>query len=99
MPTGGYLIAVSRGGIVDETALIDALQSGHLAGAGLDVCETEPLPHDSPLWTLPNVLISPHLAGSSPQKERRCVEILAENLKRFGRGEPLTNVVDKRLGY
>jgi phosphoglycerate dehydrogenase-like enzyme len=99
MPPGGYVIAVSRGGIIDETALIASLQSGHLAGAGLDVCEKEPLPADSPLWELPNVVISPHLAGSSSQKERRCVEILVDNLGRFGRGEPLVNVVDKQLGY
>lgn len=99
MPQGGYVIAVSRGGIVDEDALIDALERGHLAGAGLDVCEREPLPAESRLWTLPNVVLSPHLAGSSAQKERRCVEILVENLRRFGQGEPLVNVVDKQLGY
>jgi phosphoglycerate dehydrogenase-like enzyme len=99
MPTGGFVVAVSRGGIIEEGALIAALQSGHLAGAGLDVCEREPLPQDSPLWDLPNVIISPHLAGSSTQKERRCVEILAENLRRFGQGQPLINVVDKQLGY
>ncbi|GIW03745.1 MAG: hydroxyacid dehydrogenase [Thermomicrobiales bacterium] len=99
MKPDAYLITVSRGGIIDEAALVKAMQSGHLAGAGIDVTEREPLPPDSPLWDLPNVIITPHLAGSSAQKERRCVEILRENLLRYQRGEPLINVVDKRAGY
>jgi phosphoglycerate dehydrogenase-like enzyme len=99
MKPDAYLIVVSRGGIVDEDALATAMQAGHLAGAGIDVTEREPLPADSPLWELPNVILTPHLAGSSFQKERRCVEVLRENLLRFGRGEPLINVVDKRAGY
>jgi phosphoglycerate dehydrogenase-like enzyme len=99
MKSDAYLIVVSRGGIVDEEALASAMRSGHLAGAGLDVTEQEPLPKDSPLWDLPNVIITPHLAGSSHQKERRCVEVLRENLLRLGRGEPLMNLVDKRAGY
>jgi phosphoglycerate dehydrogenase-like enzyme len=99
MKPNAYLIVVSRGGIVDEAALAAAMQSGHLAGAGIDVTEQEPLPKDSPLWDLPNVIITPHLAGSSYQKERRCVEVLRENLLRSSRGEPLINLVDKRAGY
>ena len=99
MKEDAYLVVVSRGGIVDEAALASSMHSGHLAGAGIDVTEREPLPVDSPLWDLPNVIITPHLAGSSHQKERRCVEVLRENLLRFGRGEPLINVVDKRAGY
>ncbi|HEY8447446.1 MAG TPA: D-2-hydroxyacid dehydrogenase [Thermomicrobiales bacterium] len=99
MKPDAYLIVVSRGGIIDEAALAKAMQAGHLAGAGLDVTEREPLPAESPLWDLPNVIITPHLAGSSAQKERRCVEILRENLLRYQRGEPLINVVDKRAGY
>jgi phosphoglycerate dehydrogenase-like enzyme len=99
MKKDAYLIVVSRGGIVDEDALAAAMKSGHLAGAGIDVAEREPLPADSPLWDLPNIIITPHLAGSSYQKERRCVEVLRENLLRFGRGEPLINVVDKRAGF
>jgi phosphoglycerate dehydrogenase-like enzyme len=99
MKPDAYLIVVSRGGIVDEDALATAMQAGHLAGAGIDVAEREPLPVDSPLWDLPNVIITPHLAGSSYQKERRCVEVLRENLLRYGRGEPLINLVDKRAGY
>ncbi len=94
-----YLIVVSRGGIVDETALAEALRGGKLAGAGLDVTEVEPLPADSPLWDAPNLVITPHTAGASTEKERRCVEILCDNLTRFANGEPLVNVVNKRLGY
>jgi len=99
MRSGAYLIVVSRGGIVDEDALITALQQQQIAGAALDVTEHEPLPPTSPLWGLPNVIITPHLAGASSPKERRCVEILRENLLRFANGEALLNVVDKRRGY
>ncbi len=99
MRRDAYLIIVSRGGIVEENALADALRSNHLAGAALDVTEQEPLPPGCPLWELPNVIITPHLAGASGPKERRCVEILRDNLIRYARGEPLLNVVDKRLGY
>jgi phosphoglycerate dehydrogenase-like enzyme len=99
MKPDAYLIVVSRGGIVDEAALADALQSGRLAGAGLDVAETEPLGPESPLWDAPNLVITPHTAGDSSEKERRCVEILRENLLRYTRGEPLLNVVDKQRGY
>jgi phosphoglycerate dehydrogenase-like enzyme len=99
MKPDAYLIVVSRGGIVDEEALAAALHAGRLAGAGLDVTEIEPLPAESPLWDAPNLLITPHTAGDSSEKERRCVEILRENLQRFARGETLLNVVDKRRGY
>lgn len=99
MPKGSIVIAVSRGGIIDEPALADALSSGHLWGAGLDVNEIEPVPEDSPFWDMPNVLMSHHLAGSSWQKERRCVEILAENVRRMQDGEDLINVVDKKAGF
>ena len=99
MKASGYLIVVSRGGIVDEAALAAALGRGHLAGAALDVTEVEPLPEDSPLWDAPRLILTPHLAGASDEKERRCVEILRDNLLRFAAGEPLLNVVDKKLGY
>jgi D-3-phosphoglycerate dehydrogenase len=99
MKPGSYIVAVSRGGIIDEAALAAALQSGHLAGAGLDVAEAEPLPESSPLWELPNVILTPHLAGSSSQKERRCVEVLRENILRLQRGDELTNLVNKQLGF
>jgi phosphoglycerate dehydrogenase-like enzyme len=99
MKPDAYLIVVSRGGIVDENALFDALQSGRLAGAGLDVTEVEPLPEESPLWDAPNLVITPHIAGDSVEKERRCVEILRENLQRYASGETLVNVIDKQRGY
>ncbi|MCC6312808.1 MAG: D-2-hydroxyacid dehydrogenase [Thermomicrobiales bacterium] len=99
MQPTAYLIVVSRGGIVDETALADALKNQRLAGAGLDVVETEPLDPANPLWDAPNLVITPHMAGASTEKERRCIEVLRENLLRFHRGEPLLNTVDKRRGY
>jgi phosphoglycerate dehydrogenase-like enzyme len=99
MKPGSYLVAVSRGGIIDEEALLRALEAGRLAGAGLDVAETEPLSELSAFWEHPNVILTPHLAGSSTQKERRCVEILRENILRLQRGDELVNLVDKQLGY
>jgi phosphoglycerate dehydrogenase-like enzyme len=99
MKPGSILIAVSRGGIVEEAALVDALSSGKLAGAGIDVFESEPLGAESPLWEMPNVIITPHLAGSSYQKEARCVGILRENILRLQRGDPLINLVNKQLGF
>ena len=99
MKPDAYLVVVSRGGIVVEDALAAALRSGTLAGAAIDVAEHEPLAADSPLWDAPNLVVTPHMAGASSEKERRCVEILRENLIRFHKGEPLLNLVDKRLGY
>jgi phosphoglycerate dehydrogenase-like enzyme len=99
MKPTAYLLVESRGGIVDEAALVDVLKKGKIAAAGLDVFEQEPLGPDSELWDVPNLIMTPHLAGASIQKDRRCVEILRENLGRFQRGEPLVNLVDKRKGY
>ncbi len=99
MKPTAYLLVESRGGIVDETALLDVLKKGKITAAGLDVFEQEPLGSDSELWDVPNLIMTPHLAGASIQKDRRCVEILRENLERFQRGEPLVNLVDKRKGY
>jgi len=99
MKRDAYLIVVSRGGIVVEDALADALCEGHLAGAALDVTETEPLPADHRLWDVPRLILTPHMAGASARKERRVVEIFCENLVRFQKGEPLQNVVDKTRGY
>ena len=99
MRRDAYLIAISRGGIVEEGALAELLTAGHLAGAALDVTETEPLPADSPLWDVPNLIITPHVAGASGPKERRCVEIFRENLVRYAAGEELVKGVDKRRGY
>jgi len=96
---GSYLLAMSRGGIVDEPALIAALESGHLAGAGLDVTATEPLPAGDPLWTAPNIIITPHNSPTSQLTNDLVWSIFSDNVGRFVRGEPLTNVVDKRLGY
>jgi D-2-hydroxyacid dehydrogenase (NADP+) len=99
MKPTAYLIAISRGGIVDENALATALNSGQIAGAGVDVTEKEPLPAESPLWTARNIIITPHLAGASGPKERRCVQILHDNLVRLANGGELINVVDKKAGY
>lgn len=99
MKDDAYLIAISRGGVVDEDALIATLKSGKLTGVGLDVTEVEPLDTSSELWDFGNVLITPHLAGSSWQKEVRCVDILIDNIGRYQRGEELRNVVNKRAGY
>jgi len=99
MKPTAYFLVESRGGIVDEAALLDVLKKGKIAGAGLDVYEQEPLPSNSELWDVPNLIMTPHLAGSSIQKDRRCVEILRENIGRFQRGESLMNLVDKHKGY
>jgi phosphoglycerate dehydrogenase-like enzyme len=99
MQPGAYLLVMSRGGIVDEAALAAALTEGRLAGAGLDVFASEPLEEDSPLWDAPNAILTPHCSGSSRQTTALAWSIFAENLGRFVRGEPLTNVVDKRRGY
>ena len=96
---GSYLLAMSRGGIVDEPALLEALQSGKLAGAGLDVTATEPLPAGDPLWKAPNVIITPHNSPTSRLTTDLVWSMLADNLGRFERGERLANIVDKRAGY
>ena len=90
---------VGRGGTVDEGALVDALQSGGIAGAALDVFEVEPLPADSPLWAMPNVIVSPHNCGDFEGWEEQVVAVFIDNLGRFTRGEPLRNVVDTTLGF
>lgn len=99
MPRGSYLINIARGKVVDTDALVEALQSGHLAGAGLDVTDPEPLPSDHVLWSVPNVIITPHVAGRSELTGERRTMLLLENLKRFATGAPLLNVVDKKAGY
>lgn len=99
LPDGAFLINVGRGGIVDEAALAAAIESGHLAGAGLDVFEQEPLPPASPLWRLPGVIITPHVGGSSPGFLERAVPFFCENLRRYLMGEPLLNRVDVTRGY
>jgi len=99
IPEGALLINVARGGIVDETALVAALAEGRLRGAALDVTAREPLPEDSPLWGLPNVLITPHVSATSPRFWDRQMELIRTNLRRYFRGEPLVNEVDRAAGY
>lgn len=99
MKPGARLVNIARGALVDEAALVDALQSGRLAGAALDVMETEPLPPGSPLWSMPEVIVTPHTSGVGPRFWERNREQFAGNLRRFLAGEPLENVVDKRSGY
>lgn len=99
MKKTSYLINVSRGKVVQEDKLIRALKEGWIAGAGLDVFETEPLPASSELWRMKNVIITPHLAGATPLYLERLTDIFCENLGRFLKKEPLINVVDKSIGY
>jgi phosphoglycerate dehydrogenase-like enzyme len=96
---GAYLLVVSRGGIVDEPALIAALVEGRLAGAGLDVQSREPLPADDPLWDAPNLILTPHCSGASELTRERVWAITDENVRRFVTGQPLINVCDKRAGF
>lgn len=99
MKPGSYLINIGRGSIIDEEALIDCLREGPLAAAGLDVFETEPLPKESPLWSMENVIITPHASGRHARHPQRTTEIFCGNLKRFITGEPLENTVDLDAGY
>lgn len=99
LPQGAILINVARGQVVVEKDLVAALQSGHLAGAGLDVTEVEPLPLESPLWEMPNVLITPHVGAQSRRRLDDTTMLICENLSRYFKGAPLWNVVDKRLGF
>jgi len=96
LPATAWLINVSRGGLVDEPALLDALRGGRLAGAVLDVVDDEPLPPDSPLWDVPNVMISPHVSGATSQFRD---DLVIENARRYLAGEPLLNPVDPERGY
>lgn len=96
---GAMIYNVGRGAVVDTDALVAALKSGHLGGAGLDVTEPEPLPVDSPLWDLENVLITAHTSGASPRYWERQEALISENLARFLEGRPLRNVVDFEHAY
>ena len=96
---GAFLINSSRGAIVDTDALVEALRTGHLAGAGLDSVDPEPLPPEHPLWDMPNVSNSPHIGGNTDALDRRRFLFVRENLFRFVRGVPLLNVVNKRRGF
>ena len=99
LPRSASLINIGRGASVDEVALVAALNAGELAGAGLDVFETEPLPSDSPLWQMENVIITPHHAGDLDDYAERVAALFLENLARYRAGQTLRNVIDKRLGY
>jgi len=99
MKKTSYLINVGRGKLVQEDKLIKALNEGWIAGAGLDTFEMEPLPRDSDLWRMHNVIITPHIAGATPHYLERLTDIFCENLERFLRNEKLINVVNKTLGY
>jgi D-2-hydroxyacid dehydrogenase (NADP+) len=99
MKPGAYLINVARGGLVDEEALAAALQSGKLAGAGLDATAVEPLPAHSPLWTMPNVIITPHVAPGRDRLAEHMVDFWCENIRRFVEGQELLGMVDRYAGY
>jgi phosphoglycerate dehydrogenase-like enzyme len=99
LPPHCYLVNVGRGALLDEPALIAALQSGQLAGAALDVFVDEPLPADSPLWSLPNVLVAPHCSDHTDGTEQRGLELFLDNLCRFKSGLPVANIVDRVAGY
>ena len=99
MQPNAIVVNVSRGKLVDETALAAALADGRIAGAALDVFEQEPLPAESPLWSMDNVLITPHMAGFRPDHWDAVLELFAENLRRYEAGRPLLNIVNKKAGY
>ena len=96
---GASLINIGRGQLVDDEAVVEALRDGRLGGAALDVFTREPLPADSPYWDLPNVIVTPHMSGAMEDYWTPLVALFAENLRRFEKGEPLVNVVDKAAGY
>lgn len=99
MKPGAILINIARGSIVDEEALIAVLRDGHLGGAALDVFAREPLPADSPLWDLPNVIVSPHSASTVPGENARLTELFCENLRRYLDGRPLLNLFERDRLY
>jgi D-2-hydroxyacid dehydrogenase (NADP+) len=99
MNPNAYIINVSRGAVIDTEALIKALKEGWIAGAGLDVFEQEPLPEDSELWKLDNVVMTPHVSGGTPRYDELAVGVFCDNLRRYLEGKPLRNVVNKKAGY
>ena len=99
MKPNALIINVTRGKIIDEQALLRALKNGYIGGAGLDVTPVEPLPQDSPLWDMPNVIITPHVAGGSPIRMDRTVDLFCDNLERYLVGKPLLSIIDKQKGY
>lgn len=101
MPDGAYIVNVGRGSAIDEEALADNLDNGHIAGAALDVFQTEPLPKNHRLWKTKNLLITPHIAGNMtlPYTKDKNVQMFIEDLKNFAEGKTLRYLVDRKLGY
>jgi phosphoglycerate dehydrogenase-like enzyme len=99
LKSSAWLINVGRGATIDEDALIEALRAGALGGAALDAWVTEPLPTDHPAWDTPNMIVSPHMSGTSAAARPRGLELIIDNVRRFADGEPLTNQVDLSAGY
>ncbi len=99
MKPTSWIVNIARGPIIDEAALIEALAAGRIAGAALDTFTKEPLPPESPLWTLPNVVLTPHTSNSSPKVRERTLALFVENVRRYKAGEPLLNRVDFEVGY
>lgn len=99
MKPDAFLVNIARGQIVDTDALVAALQHGTIGGAGLDVTDPEPLPESSPLWHLPNVILSPHVSGVTGRYSERFTDLFLDNIRRYRAGEPLRNVVDAERGY
>jgi phosphoglycerate dehydrogenase-like enzyme len=95
MKRSAFIINMARGPLIDEAALIEALTSGRIGGAGLDVFDTEPLPADSPLWDAPNTIITPHATPSMPDKTQRSIDMIVENLARYRAGEPMLNAITR----
>jgi phosphoglycerate dehydrogenase-like enzyme len=98
-PNGTFIANISRGGIIDQPALIKALETKQISGAALDVTDPEPLPSDDPLWSAPNVLITPHISGSTTVYAERAFQVLQENLRRRRDGKKFVNEVDRKRGY
>jgi phosphoglycerate dehydrogenase-like enzyme len=99
MRSDAYLVNIARGAVVDHDALVEALGRGAIAGAGLDVFPTEPLPPEDPLWRLPNVILTPHVAGATLHYLDRALVLFIDNFARYRSGQPLRNLVDPKLGY
>lgn len=99
MKDSAIIVNIGRGGTIHEERLIEALKDGTIAGAGLDVVDSEPLDESSPLWALPNVIITAHYSGLTPHYTERILDIFLDNLERYTNGRELRNVVNKRLGY
>jgi phosphoglycerate dehydrogenase-like enzyme len=99
MKPSAYFINVSRGGLVDQEALVRALKDKKIAGAGLDVTTPEPLPAEHALWDCPNLIITPHNSGMAPMRQVRLIALVTENVRRYSNGLSLLNVVDKARGY